>query len=58
MASQDNLARLLTSYEQLDRMMRMYERPVPENQSSTNEIDEAALAAELEALEQDLHDEM
>ncbi|GAB3680621.1 hypothetical protein GCM10028857_03590 [Salinarchaeum chitinilyticum] len=54
----DELARLLTSYEQLDRMMRMYERPVPENQPSTNEIDDAALAAEVEALEQELRDEL
>ncbi|WP_460918356.1 hypothetical protein [Salinarchaeum chitinilyticum] len=58
MVPKDELARLLTSYEQLDRMMRMYERPVPENQPSTNEIDDAALAAEVEALEQELRDEL
>lgn len=58
MAPKDELARLLTSYEQLDRMMRMYERPVPENQTSPNEIDDAALAAEVEALEQELQEEL
>lgn len=53
-----DLARLLASAEQLDRMMQMYDRPVPENQQFTNRIDEAALSAEVEALEQELRDEL
>ncbi|GAB3690044.1 hypothetical protein GCM10028857_26100 [Salinarchaeum chitinilyticum] len=58
MPTEEDLAHHRSSRKQLRRMMVMFGREVPEDQPEAPEIDEEALAAEVEDLEQELQDEL
>lgn len=58
MATEEDLAHQLAAREQLERMMEMYNREIPEDQTSKRDIDEEELERELAELEQDLEEDL
>lgn len=58
MPTKEDLKHRLASAEQLDRMMEMYNREIPEDQTPQREIDEEELERELAELEQELEEDL